>query len=409
MSKIICDVCGTSYPETATQCPICGCVRPGEPITIAGNTHEADGHAASTYTYVKGGRFSKTNVKKRSQGKPVAETERPRASEEKEPQKGKNETGLVIAILALLLAIVGVVIFIALRFFVPSLNAGGQAGQPAETTGNAATEDSTFVTELEIPCQELRVSRNIVEFDRAGVSLLLNITVSPKDTTDEILFSSRDEKVATVTAEGKITSVGGGETVIEITCGDQQIECQVFCNFESTDAETTEPTTVTYPTDDFKLNRDDFTLNSKGDTWKLYKGKIPADQITWTSENEKVATVKDGVVTAVGKGLTKVHGEYGGIKVSCVVRCADSVGKPDETPAVGKYIISHTDVTIAVGEKFTLSLKDAEGKTISVTWSAANNAICTISGNAITGAKSGNTQVSTNYEGETYTCRVIVK
>ena len=28
MSKIICDVCGTSYPETAAACPICGCARP---------------------------------------------------------------------------------------------------------------------------------------------------------------------------------------------------------------------------------------------------------------------------------------------------------------------------------------------------------------------------------------------
>ena len=27
MSKIICDVCGTSYPDTAEQCPICGCSR----------------------------------------------------------------------------------------------------------------------------------------------------------------------------------------------------------------------------------------------------------------------------------------------------------------------------------------------------------------------------------------------
>ena len=25
MSKIICDVCGTSYPDTAECCPICGC------------------------------------------------------------------------------------------------------------------------------------------------------------------------------------------------------------------------------------------------------------------------------------------------------------------------------------------------------------------------------------------------
>ena len=25
MSKIICDVCGTRYPDSAGQCPICGC------------------------------------------------------------------------------------------------------------------------------------------------------------------------------------------------------------------------------------------------------------------------------------------------------------------------------------------------------------------------------------------------
>ncbi len=27
MSKIICDICGTTYPDTADQCPICGCAR----------------------------------------------------------------------------------------------------------------------------------------------------------------------------------------------------------------------------------------------------------------------------------------------------------------------------------------------------------------------------------------------
>ena len=27
MSKIICDVCGTRYPDTAEQCPICGHIR----------------------------------------------------------------------------------------------------------------------------------------------------------------------------------------------------------------------------------------------------------------------------------------------------------------------------------------------------------------------------------------------
>ena len=29
MSKIICDICGTSYPDTADCCPICGCAKDG--------------------------------------------------------------------------------------------------------------------------------------------------------------------------------------------------------------------------------------------------------------------------------------------------------------------------------------------------------------------------------------------
>ena len=66
MNKIICNVCGTSYPENATQCPICGYVQTAETALTNDNT-------TSTYTYVKGGRFSKANVKKRNQsGKKTA-------------------------------------------------------------------------------------------------------------------------------------------------------------------------------------------------------------------------------------------------------------------------------------------------------------------------------------------------
>jgi cyclase len=58
MSKIICDVCGTSYPETATQCPICGCVRPGDAKSVKSGVSGT----SSGYTYVKGGRC-RTDVK----------------------------------------------------------------------------------------------------------------------------------------------------------------------------------------------------------------------------------------------------------------------------------------------------------------------------------------------------------
>ena len=49
MSKIICDICGTSYPETATQCPICGCVRSGDVQRVT-NEVKKDGNDSTGYT-----------------------------------------------------------------------------------------------------------------------------------------------------------------------------------------------------------------------------------------------------------------------------------------------------------------------------------------------------------------------
>ena len=55
MNKVVCYVCGTSYPESATQCPICGYVQTAE-------TAVSDNGGDKGYTYVKGGRFYKGNV-----------------------------------------------------------------------------------------------------------------------------------------------------------------------------------------------------------------------------------------------------------------------------------------------------------------------------------------------------------
>ena len=66
MNKIICDICGTSYAESGKQCPICGSVRPGD-VQRMTNEVKRDGNGSTGYTHVKGGRFSKSNVKKRNQ------------------------------------------------------------------------------------------------------------------------------------------------------------------------------------------------------------------------------------------------------------------------------------------------------------------------------------------------------
>ena len=112
MSKVICDVCGTTYPETAQQCPICGCAKNTTAQTIAGEASEGG------YAYVKGGRFSKSNVKKRTMAQ-GGSGNKSSAQKNRKDEDAKSNRGLVVTAIVLLLAIIGVVIYIALRFFAP--------------------------------------------------------------------------------------------------------------------------------------------------------------------------------------------------------------------------------------------------------------------------------------------------
>jgi hypothetical protein len=420
MSKLICDVCGTSYPETATQCPICGCVRPGDVLTVSGDTADVQDTAEHTYTYVKGGRFSKANVKKRNRGQvvPVKEV---KADDRERGQKTDKILGIVVIVL--LLAIVAVTAYIVLQLFGPALGFGGakDTQPPTDAPAVSTTAEPTESTEGEIHCQEIILSKREIVFEKAGVKLLLNVSVEPENTTDEIEFSSEDESIATVTADGLVQAVGPGETVITAKCGNATATCKVVCQFES--AVSTDPTETTAPAEDttneeFKLNSKDFTLFAKGEKHDLYNGKISDDQITWSTSNEKVATVKNGVVTAVGTGYAVVTAEYKGEKFTCEVRCSEKVGaytgpleETNTESGSGKYELNKdpADVTISIQEKFSLCVLDADGKTMAVTWKVADSAICSVDGNTITGLAPGWTKVTCTYDGETFTCIIRVK
>ena len=88
MSKVICDICGTAFPETASQCPICGSAKASDAQTAADSQlgGEAEAHA-----YAKGGHFSKSNVRKRTKSgktperRPAQNRNTRNRNEEKEP------------------------------------------------------------------------------------------------------------------------------------------------------------------------------------------------------------------------------------------------------------------------------------------------------------------------------------
>jgi uncharacterized protein YjdB len=369
------------------------------------------------YNYVKGGRFSKKNVRKRNKGKEFTRTE--------EPEEGQEGTSraLIIVVVALLLAIAAVLVYIGVRFIFPGDN-DKPTDPPAQTTTQPSVTETT--APQNIPCTELKLSSSTIELPEADTVWLLSAEPKPANTTDKITFQSSDEKVVTVSDTGTITAVGGGEAVITVTCGDVTAECKVKCNFDAITEPTTQPTEppVEVPAGFvLKLNRKDFTLSKEGESWTLYKETdgVKASDITWTTADPKVATVEDGKVVGVNYGDTTITATIGDQTASCIVRIrfratntGDNEGGEGGETTAPAVKISHTDVTLQVGETFMLTLTNAEGAKIQVEWTASEEGFVVIDGSRITGQACGENDkvktitVSTTYEEQTYSCIVRV-
>lgn len=324
MSKIICDVCGTSYPESATQCPICGCVRPSDSVAVDMEKHSSESARTEGYTYVKGGRFSKANVKKRNQGL-MSEGDASTPADDQETKKvSKGDAGLIIALSVLLLAIIAVVIYIALHFF------GGQnpnTDKPADYAENnttiSADNQTTAPVVEQIPCMELILSKAEVTLNSVGAVHLLNVTTDPGDTTEEIIFTSDNVNVATVSKAGKIEAVGAGEAVVTVTCGNASAQCRVICNIEPepTDGVIEPDVPAETYTGPYKINKTDVTIKV-GETFilKLSDANEKIVPVTWSVEKSNVCTVTDNSVTGAKVGTTNVTVNYENENYTCIVR-----------------------------------------------------------------------------------------
>ena len=329
MNKVICDVCGTAYAESATQCPICGCVRSTDAKVVMGNVEEGVRENGS-YTYVKGGRFSKANVKKRNKANHVespaieGETRQEKRARIRKEQNDKSNKGLVITVIALLLAIVAVVVYIVVRFFAP-FSPVLNVEQPNTTPGIEVQNTDP----VEISCTSVTLNNEAITLDAVGAAALLEVRLTPADTTDTVTYTSDDEAVATVDENGKVTAVAAGETVIRATCGAVTAECKVICAIEVAPTEPvveTEPveTEPVVPEVEYTFNTvfpNEMTLKA-GTTFGLRlqdpnKKSVDAE---FTSSNTSVCTVDaDGTVHAVAAGSITVKAQFNGKTYKCKV------------------------------------------------------------------------------------------
>lgn len=103
--------------------------------------------------------------------------------------------------------------------------------------------------------------------------------------------------------------------------------------------------------------------------------------VTWKSENEQIATVNGGVVTAVGTGSTKITATADGVKAECTVTV--NKAKPTVTGVVisgvqdNGLVEKNGNLTMSA----TVNMSDNTTNN-SVKWSSDNNGVATIDENS---------------------------
>lgn len=180
--------------------------------------------------------------------------------------------------------------------------------------GNQIT--AFFTGEKDAPTPEpavLTMNKTSVELT-VGSSFALTVSGA-----DKVAFSSSDEAVATVSANGTVQAVSTGSAVITASAADTTATCRVAVTAAVDQPDT--PTGKNLVLQSIYESRGQFSFNV-GETAPLEVDGTDAT-VTWSSSDTKIATVDaSGVVTAVspGKAIITASVEGQTLTIEALVR-----------------------------------------------------------------------------------------
>ncbi len=187
------------------------------------------------------------------------------------------------------------------------------------------TEPATSVTTSKAK-QSLKLAKNsaVITVDS---EYLVQLAEGIKKDKFNLIWNSDNSAVATVDENGVVTAISKGVA---------NIKCVNTDNNESATIEITVSSPV-YATS-VKLDKVEYKMTSTGELLKLNAEISPKDKVTdtslnWTSSDESVATVKDGLVTAVADGIA-------------TITCTTSNGKTAECYVVVEPQIKAEELTL---------------------------------------------------------------
>ncbi len=241
----------------------------------------------------------------------------------------------------------------------------------------------------------------------------LKATILPLDATAAdaavITWESDKPEVATI-VDGKITAVGIGDAIITATATAEGMETLKATCAVNVQVKLIAATGVT-------LSAELDTLNvTETLTLTAIVAPVEANELTttWASDKPEVATVVDGVVTAVapGEAIITVSVQNEIMAAPVTATCKVVVLQP-----VTGVVLSAERDTLKIGDELTLEVtiapEDAAEPTI--TWTSSNPEVATVADGVVTAVAEGEAIITVNVinaamtEALTATCTIVVE
>ena len=243
-----------------------------------------------------------------------------------------------------------------------------------------------YIDEITLSESELTIGK--------GQTHQFTVSVLPEDATEtELIWTSSDETVATVDESGKLTALKGGFTTIKATTVKEEIfaECRVTVDVRSESVALTPEKTTIYA----------------GETVTLIPTVLPEDTtdktVIWSSADEEIAKVEDGVVTGVDAGTVKITAKMADGDIFAV--CEITVLKHVEGVA-----FENNKAVAFVGRPLAISAtvlpENASNKKL--LWYSSDEKVATVSGGTVTPLRQGTTIITAVSEDGAFSDFVIV-
>lgn len=193
-----------------------------------------------------------------------------------------------------------------------------------------------------------------------------------------------DDSIASVDANGVITGIKGGNTIVTLTSADGKFSAKC-------------PVTVNQPLKAIKM--DDIALETNGHTsetvaYTLEPADTTEDDVTLSVADESIAKLEGNKLVAVSDGATKITATSGIVKTSAKVTV---------TTKVEQIVLNKTEGVLTVGNSVTVTatVTPDNATNTTVNWTSSDEKVATVDSNGkVTAVAAGNATIKATSESD---------